>query len=382
MNVDPHLLAAERAIDEVRCGRPVLIEDATTSVLFAAVETLRPTLIESLRAAAPGPWTLVVTPQRAQAMGLGLAEPGMHSCDVVRLSLPDDMSLTQAAQLASGEYDQFVRTGPGDSIDRAAIDLLKAAWLLPAALRCVPLRPNGGQNATPAAGLLTPGVLHRVSAAALADLPAGMESRVERISEARIPLPDAANARFVCFRSVLGSREHLAVIIGEPRPGSLVTVRLHSACLTGDVFGSLRCDCGEQLRQSVTALRDLGGGVLLYLSQEGRGIGLANKLRAYALQDTGRDTIDADLQLGFTPDERRYTVAAAMLLALGFSRIRLMTNNPDKIEALSAAGIRVVDRLPLLAGITPHNRRYLDAKRTRARHLLKPASDPVSEASD
>jgi GTP cyclohydrolase II len=151
-------------------------------------------------------------------------------------------------------------------------------------------------------------------------------------------------------------------------------VRLHSACLTGDVFGSLRCDCGEQLRQSVAALQALGGGVLLYLSQEGRGIGLANKLRAYALQDGGRDTIDADLQLGFSPDERRYGVAAAMLLALGYAHIRLMTNNPDKIEALTGAGITIVERLPLLAGITPQNRRYMDAKRTRARHLLDPVA--------
>ena len=174
---------------------------------------------------------------------------------------------------------------------------------------------------------------------------------------------------------MVGSREHLAVVIGEPEAADGIPVRLHSACLTGDVFGSLRCDCGEQLRQSVAALSALGGGVLLYLGQEGRGIGLANKLRAYALQDGGRDTIDADLQLGFEPDERRYTVASAMLLAMGYPRIRLMTNNPDKIEALQRTGITIVERLPLLALVTPQNQRYMDAKRTRARHLLDPIAD-------
>jgi GTP cyclohydrolase II len=375
MNLDPHLLAAERAIDEVRCGRPLLVDDAGTTLVHAAVETLRPAILEALRPLLRSPWTLLVTPQRLQAMASGIPASTTGTTGAVRLALPEVRTLARAVELATGEGAAPAACSAGDRTDSAVIDLLKAAWLLPAALRAeVSLPISRAEGSPPAAELLAPGILHRVNAAALAALPAGIEMRVETVSEANIPLLDAASARFVCFRTGLGSREHLAVIIGAPDPAPGVPVRLHSACLTGDVFGSLRCDCGDQLRQSVASLQALGGGVLLYLSQEGRGIGLANKLRAYSLQDMGRDTIDADLQLGFSPDERRYGVAAAMLRALGFARIRLMTNNPDKIEALTGAGITIVERVPLLAHITPQNRRYMDAKRTRARHLLDPAS--------
>jgi len=253
-----------------------------------------------------------------------------------------------------------------DPCDRAVIDLLRAAWLLPAALRA----STSPVSVAFVRHQVERGILHQVSEAALALLLAGMEAQVKRVSDAHIPLADAPDARFICFRSALGSREHLAIVVGDPEPECGVPVRLHSACLTGDVFGSLRCDCGDQLRQSLGCLRRMGGGVLLYLAQEGRGIGLANKLRAYALQDGGRDTIDADQQLGFGPDERTFGVAAAMLREVGYARIRLLTNNPEKIEALAAAGIEIVGRLPLVACITPQNRRYMDAKRIRARHLL------------
>jgi GTP cyclohydrolase II len=322
-------------------------------------------------------WSLILTSKRACALGLGEATPAGTRV----LQLRRDVSLSSVVALVSPAGMLLPETpvpwsftlggGIGNGCDRSIIDLLKAAWLLPAALRMTVAQ----SRAPRVAELVASRVLHEVSATAIAALGDGMERQVVKISEARIPLADAPVARFLCFRSASGSREHLAIVIGEPLPAGGVPVRVHSACLTGDVFGSLRCDCGEQLRQSVASLRQLGGGVLLYLAQEGRGIGLANKLRAYALQERGRDTIDADLQLGFEPDERRYAVAAAMLKSMGYERIRLMTNNPDKIEALNRAGMTVVDRLPLLASVTPQNRRYMDAKRTRARHLLGPAAD-------
>ena len=377
MNLDPDLIAAERAIDEIRCGRPVALRSESTLALYAAVETIGEHTMRFMQELGRGRWSLIVTPQRARALGLGEARAA--GARVLRLwqdvSLPSIVALASSAGplLSDTAVPRSMTLGgdAGDGSDHSIIALLKAAWLLPAALRMT-VEPS---RATQLAELVAGRVLHQVSATAIAALGDGMENHVVKIGEARIPLADAHDARFLCFRSALGSREHLAIVIGEPLPTHGVPVRLHSACLTGDVFGSLRCDCGEQLRRSVAALRQLGGGVLLYLAQEGRGIGLANKLRAYALQDSGRDTIDADLHLGFEPDERRYAVAAAMLRCMGYESIRLMTNNPDKIEALSRAGIGIVGRLSLLASVTPLNRRYMDAKRTRARHLLDPGGD-------
>ncbi len=376
MNFDPDLLAAERAIDEVRCGRPIAMGSGSTLALYGAVETIGDPSMTFMRELGGDLWSLIITSKRACALGLGEETPaGPRVLRLRDVSLPRVVALASSAEILLSDTpvprSSMLVGGAGDECDRSILDLLKAAWLLPAALRIT----VDTSRATRVAELAASRVLHQVSATAITALGDGMENQVVKIGETRIPLADAPLARFLCFRSALGSREHLAIVIGDPLPIDRVPVRLHSACLTGDVFGSLRCDCGEQLRQSVASLRQLGGGVLLYLAQEGRGIGLANKLRAYALQDGGRDTIDADMQLGFEPDERRYAVAAAMLRCMGYERIRLMTNNPDKIEALSRAGIAIVDRLPLLASVTPQNRRYMDAKRTRARHLLDPSGE-------
>jgi GTP cyclohydrolase II len=377
MNLDPDLLAAERAIDEVRCGRPIVVASGLTLALYAAAETIAESTMDRMRELVGGSWSLLVTPKRASALGLG--ETSSAGAQLLRLD--QGVTLASIAALASspGTLSSNIRVPRGsalhgfaaDEIDKTVIDLLKSAWLLPAALR---MAVDWSRSAR-VMDLIADRVLHQVSATALATFAKDIENRVIKISEARIPLSDAPEARLLCFRSTVGSREHLAIVIGDPFDKAGVPVRVHSACLTGDVFGSLRCDCGEQLRQSVAALRRLGGGVLLYLAQEGRGIGLANKLRAYSLQDGGHDTIDADMQLGFEPDERRYAVAAAMLRSMGCRRIRLMTNNPDKIEELAKAGISIVERLPLLAPVTRQNRRYMNAKRVRARHLLDPAGD-------
>jgi len=185
----------------------------------------------------------------------------------------------------------------------------------------------------------------------------------------------------VAFRQRGGMREHLAVIVGQPDPRKPVPVRIHSSCLTGDVFGSLKCDCGDQLQQALHHLESASGGVLIYLDQEGRGIGLSNKLRAYALQEAGLDTIDADEALGFDSDERRFDVAAAILRALGYRCILLLTNNPAKSEAMKAAGIMIAGTLSLAGRVTRHNRRYLETKVLRAGHTLdfmSLSSDPSS----
>jgi GTP cyclohydrolase II len=193
---------------------------------------------------------------------------------------------------------------------------------------------------------------------------------LERVAEARVPLADAENARLIAFRPRDGGLEHLAILIGLPDPTAPVLVRLHSECFTGDLLASLRCDCGDQLRGGIAAIAQAGGGVLLYLAQEGRGIGLVNKLRAYRLQDSGFDTLDANEQLGFDADERVYLPAAEMLRQLGFCTVRLLTNNPDKVAALERYGIRVAERVPHVFPSNGHNERYLRTKATRSGHFL------------
>ncbi len=187
---------------------------------------------------------------------------------------------------------------------------------------------------------------------------------------ARLPIEAAEDCEIVAFRTTGGGPEHLALVIGDPDRSEPVPARLHSACLTGDLLGSLKCDCGPQLRAALKRIAELGGGVLLYLQQEGRGIGLVNKLRAYALQDQGFDTVDANLRLGFDVDERDFALAARMFDLLGVREVALLTNNPAKVAALEAEGVRVAERLPLKAGEGAHNAAYLATKAARTGHLL------------
>ena len=192
--------------------------------------------------------------------------------------------------------------------------------------------------------------------------------QVELISRARLPLEGMPESQIIAFRASDDGQDHVALLVGA-FGGQPPLVRLHSECLTGDVFGSLKCDCGPQLKEALRIIGDRGGGVLLYLRQEGRGIGLANKLRAYALQDRGLDTVDANMRLGFADDARDYGHAAAMLRALGIEEARLLTNNPAKVEGLEAAGIRVVERIPHHMSANPHNADYLATKREKSGHL-------------
>ena len=205
------------------------------------------------------------------------------------------------------------------------------------------------------------------------------DTSLRLVSSARVPLREARDVEWMVFRDSLGESWTL-LRIGRPDTDRPVPVRLHSACLTGDAFGSRRCDCGDQLRMAIARIDALGGGVLVYLAQEGCGLGLGNKMRAYRMQDQGLDTIDANLALGFERDERRYEPAARMLAAIGIDRVALLTNNPSKLDALRAAGIEVCERIPLLAPVGGDNHRYLETKRMRAGHLLDTL--PVPAAGD
>jgi GTP cyclohydrolase II len=237
---------------------------------------------------------------------------------------------------------------------RAAIALAKHAALLPA-LYAVPLAGAAPAITAPADAVLA--------------LPAAAAA-VTISSRARLPLSAAENTEVVAFRPADAGPEHLALVINDPSRAAPVLVRLHSACLTGDVLGSLKCDCGPQLQAAIAAIAaNPGGGILLYLQQEGRGIGLLNKLRAYALQDQGFDTVDANTRLGFEPDERDFSLAAAMLRQLGVGHVTLMTNNPDKVAGLAAHGL-IVDRVAHQMAPNPHNAAYLGTKRDRQGHML------------
>jgi GTP cyclohydrolase II len=192
---------------------------------------------------------------------------------------------------------------------------------------------------------------------------------VEIVARAKLPLDDLPPTQIVAFRASDDGQEHVALLLGA-FGGKPPLVRLHSECLTGDVFGSLKCDCGPQLKEALRIIGAEGGGVLLYLRQEGRGIGLANKVRAYSLQDRGLDTVEANRRLGFADDERDYRHASAMLRALGVDRVRLLTNNPAKVRGLEAAGIEVTDRVAHQMPANPHNADYLTTKRKKSGHLL------------
>jgi GTP cyclohydrolase II len=192
---------------------------------------------------------------------------------------------------------------------------------------------------------------------------------VNRVACSTICVDGLGEAEFVLFQDAIGT-QHVALLLGLPAPSRAVLVRVHSRCLTGDVFGSQRCDCGDQLKLAIHRMRE-SGGIVVYLDEEGRGIGLANKIRAYSLQDAGLDTVEANMVLGFESDERDYCVAGRLLKLLGFRRILLLTNNPDKIAGIESAGIEVCGSVPLQAPVTSSNRRYLQTKAQRAGHRLR-----------
>jgi GTP cyclohydrolase II len=316
-----------RAVDELRRGEPVTIAGPGGRIGVLAVELADEASVARLEAS--GRADLIISPRRAAVLHL-VNQRAAASGAAVRIRRGAGMDLRASIAAADPVRDLATpfkgpfETGQGDAIDNAALALAKLAGLLPALL---------------------------VTGAADADWLV-----VE--SDAVLGYRASETLRLVTR----------ALTIGTPADPPLV--RLHSACLTGDVLGSLKCDCGPQLRGAVHAMAHAGGGVLLYLQQEGRGIGLANKLRAYALQDQGFDTVDANLRLGFEVDERDFALAAAMLKALNIGAVRLMTNNPEKVAGLETAGIRVAERVAHDMGSNPHNETYLAVKRDRTGHLL------------
>ncbi|MCH2547853.1 MAG: GTP cyclohydrolase II [Alphaproteobacteria bacterium] len=369
MSQNPQTIAMrriDRALHELRAGYPVVVEDEAQRfwlVMSAemANHARRDALLTQCDAAA-----LVITGIRAKRLALEGATPQearaiafdclTHRPDVLEqcidpLQTQADMSDIQAHVVGA------------NLVQAEALTLCKLAALLPAAITGK-LTVDDAQAWTKKEHILSIG---------LADIAAykdGLHTTLYEVSSAHVPLRAFENVHVKAFRPRYGNAEHLVVCVGEPHKQSAPLVRVHSSCVTGDIFGSLRCDCGEQLHEAIARMAQQGHGVLLYMSQEGRGIGIVNKLRAYELQDAGLDTLDANEAMGFEADERQFNAAAHILKLLGHSSICLLSNNPDKVTQLEENGIIVNKRVSLALPANAHNHAYLTTKEKRCGHVF------------
>ncbi|KAA8616425.1 GTP cyclohydrolase II [Salipiger aestuarii] len=353
------LLARARA--DLRMGVPVVLTGGDEGVLVMAAETGSQARLQRFRR--EGEVDLVLTARRAETL-----KARAYDGDVARVVLPRRADMAAVQGLADPKDDLTkpmkgpltTRREGNATLHRLAITLTKSARLLPAALVVPVSDPRG---------VALRSVLTRIDAIEAAPYLLTL-ARLDHVVSARVPLRAAENARLHIFRPEDGSDEHYAIEIGRPDRSAPVLARLHSACFTGDLLGSLKCDCGPQLNAALAKMGQEGSGVLLYLNQEGRGIGLANKMRAYALQDQGFDTVEANHRLGFEDDERDFRLGAEILRRMGFGGVRLLTNNPAKIAMMERCGISVAERVPLKVGENPFNEAYLATKAAKSGHLL------------
>jgi len=365
-------IEVERAAVDLRRGLPIVLAGKGRAVLALAPEaadagTLKAALSLGIQGAVP---LAVLTHSRAETLKIRL-----YTDEVVAVSLPlGEEALGQALVLADPSDDlSHPMGGPYQALREidgrplaAAVKIAKVAGLLPAVI-AVDL---GLETDEVARDFAARERLSFASASAATEYDKSVSESLSIVARAKLPLADAEDASFAVFRSSAGGPEHYAIIIGAAPTDAPVLTRIHSECFTGDLLGSLKCDCGEQLRGAISEISHAGAGVLLYLAQEGRGIGLPNKMRAYRLQDQGYDTVDANTRLGFEVDERFFEPAAKMLELLDIASVKLMTNNPEKVEALKRLGINVTSRVPHTFEANAHNEHYLLTKKSKTGHLL------------
>ena len=395
----------QRAIAAIRDGKMVIVADdedrENEGDLIAAAESVTPEMITFMTKRASGLLCLALPAARCDELGL-VAVAENNNIDAYRtaytvsidaagrygvttgISAADRATTIRVAadpttvstDLRVGGHVQPLRARPGGVLERvghteAAVDLARLAGKRPAGVICEILRDDNGQPAR-RPELEQFARAHGLTFITVAQLVAHRlqhERLVHRVAEARLPT-EWGEWRIVGYRNDVDAHEHVALVFGDVTGGESVLARMHSRCLTGDVFGSQRCDCGWQLHSAMQMIAEEGRGVVVYLDQEGRGIGLLNKLRAYELQDAGADTVEANEALGFKPDLRNYGIGAQVLLDLGLKSIRPMTNNPRKIVGLEGYGLRVEERVPIRAPSTEENRGYLAAKQSKLGHLL------------
>ena len=356
-------LTIERAADDLRRGFPIVLYSRESGKLqkyaILPLEMVNTVSLEEFDTSFKNSH-LLLTDHRATT--IKVAHKGSDSVRLKRsgwLSAADLVALADPSVDLStplkGPFSRIDATEP--KLDEAAIKVIKFARLLPALL------------VAECDGLDT-GLTIELDVDDVLTTDLGDSSKLMQVAAADIPLEGAVKTKFIAFRPVVGGLEHIAIVIGDFDRNAPVLMRIHSECFTGDLLGSLKCDCGDQLKGAIKVIDKSGGGIVLYLAQEGRGIGLISKLKAYSLQDQGYDTVDANTRLGFDVDERVFAPAAEMLRALHVKSVRLMTNNPNKIEALERFGIKVDERVEHKFPTNPHNHQYLEVKKSRPGHLL------------
>lgn len=351
--LETSLVAVDRAISEFRSGRPVLLRSGESLALALSAELAEGELVGRLDGLAGGMAHLALSAARLRRLGAkSRAETGILAMPTLDLARVEMLALK-----TDGKVDAPV--APASAVDDAALELARLSLVLPAAI-VVPV----------SAKAIAGEPLIEVEIDAVNGYRAAQAATLTIVGRAPVPLEGAPETEFVVFRGGEGLRDQVAIIVGSPDLTSAVPVRLHSACLTGDLFGSLKCDCGDQLRETVQWMAENEGGILLYLDQEGRGNGISNKMRAYKLQSQGWDTYDADEVLGFDLDQRHFDFAATMLKQLGVTRVTALTNNPLKVGAIKAAGVEVAATQAVLGRPNVHNVRYLASKRDRAGHFI------------
>ena len=349
-----------RVCSDFRIGLPIILHNTNTALLIVAAETCPQSRIVDFMKAEP---VLVLTRRRAESL-----KARCYDGDIARIKLPTDSNYhwIQAMIDPSRDLDypmkgpiQTLRGGSA-ALHRIAVKLARRSRLLPAVLVQeipYPIDTDIFRDIT------------QIDHEHAQEAETGPLS-IRLITSAHLPILATATARISVYRGIADDEEHCAIEIGSPLQSNPVITRLHSACFTGDVLNSLKCDCGPQLKMAIQIMADYGGGVLLYMNQEGRGIGLTNKVRAYSLQDQGFDTVEANHRLGFEDDERDFRFAASMLRNLGYKSVRLITNNPKKVQAMESQGLIVTERIPILVDRTRYNTNYLATKAKKSGHLM------------
>lgn len=354
----------DRAVHELRGGYPVLLAgEGPGAWLAMSAETIGDT--QSVKVGGREP-SLVITAIRARCLGYEIASGIPAYAMPFGAVAQNPQLLAQCIDPLQGKADisglqALLR--PASPAEFMALELAKLASLLPAVI----VTEISGEDAPAWA------VENHILTVNLTDIAAykdGLSATLTQVSSAHVPLKLAEDARVLAFRPRYGTVEHLAICIGQPEKQPSPLVRLHSSCVTGDILGSMRCDCGDQLQEAIARVAEEGHGVVLYMSQEGRGIGIVNKLRAYRLQDAGLDTLDANEEMGFAADEREFNAAAHILMLLGIRKVRLLSNNPDKVAQLEQCGVQVTERVSLSLPANVHNQRYLDTKEKRCGHVF------------